>query len=54
MKLLKVSLIILIALLTSCNSEEPHPKPKSYLRIKDYPKKITYYSINSTTCPFSF
>ena len=52
MKLLKVSLIILIASLTSCKNEEPHPKPKSYLRI-DLPKK-EYYSINSTTCPFSF
>ena len=32
MKLLKVSLTLLIASFTSCNSEEPHPKPKSYLR----------------------
>ena len=52
MKLLKVSLTILIASFTSCNNEEPHPKPKSYLRI-DLPKK-EYYSVNSSTCPFAF
>ena len=52
MKLLKVSLTILIASFTSCNNEEPHPKPKSYLRI-DLPKK-EYYSVDSSTCPFAF
>ena len=46
-----IAFLLIVSLIMSCENNNYHPKPKSYLRI-DFPDK-SYYEINDS-CPFKF